>query len=33
MLAAVGRETELPKLIALRRLQKFEHERGRALSR
>ncbi len=33
MLAAVGRETELPKLTALRRLQKFEHERGREISR
>lgn len=33
MLAAAGRENELPKLFALRRLQKFEHERGREISR
>jgi transcriptional regulator with XRE-family HTH domain len=33
MLAAGGSETELPKLIALRRLQRFEHERGREMSR
>lgn len=33
MLAADVGETELPTLIARRRLQKFEHERGRARSR
>jgi transcriptional regulator with XRE-family HTH domain len=33
MLAALGSETELPKLIALRRLLRFEHERGRAINR
>lgn len=33
MLAALGREADLPKLIALRRLQRLERERGREIRR
>jgi hypothetical protein len=32
MLAALGRETDMPKLIALRRLQALEHTIGHELT-